>query len=253
VKVIDLKTGVPRISAEKEMSCIKCQHCLAICPHAALSILGRDPEESVTLAHNYPAPNNLEVLMKGRRSVRQYQDENLEAGLIERLLGVARHAPTGINMDGVQFTVIDNKEKLHTFREETYASLASLVEANQLPQERAMYASFVKLWQEKGIDVLFRNAPHLVVTSAPKKCSTPEVDSIIALTYFELFAQSMGVGTLWDGLLEWAIDELVPDLKLSLGVPEDHLFGYVMIFGKPAIEYKRTIAKGPANVVTFSG
>ena len=57
----------------------------------------------------------------------------------------------------------------------------------------------------------------------------------------------------WKGsaFLKWAIDELVPELKLSLGIPEDHLCGYVMVFGKPTIEYKRTIAKGPANVVTF--
>lgn len=191
--------------------------------------------------------------MKGRRSVRQYQEENLDSELIQRLLNVARHAPTGINMDGVQFTVINDKEKLNTFREETYARLAALVESGELPEERAMYASFVKLWCEKGIDVLFRNAPHLVVTSAPKKFSTPVADSIIALTYFELFAQSLGVGTLWDGLLKWAIDELVPELKLSLGVPENHLLGYVMIFGKPAVKYQRTIEKGAANVVTFAG
>lgn len=251
MKVIDLKTGFPRISAEKETNCMKCQHCLAVCPHKALSILGRNPEASEALSQNYPTPDNLEVLMKGRRSVRQYKDENLDAGLIQRLLDVAWHAPTGMNMNGVQFTVINDKVKLHKFREEAYSRLATRVEAGPLPKERAMLASFVKLWQEKGIDILFRNAPHLVVTSSPKKSTTPVPDSIIALTYFELFAQSLGVGTLWNAFLKWTIDELAPELKLSLGIPEDHLFGYAMVFGKPAIEYKRTIAKGPANIVPF--
>jgi len=252
-KVIDLKAGFPRISAEKEAHCIKCQHCLAVCPHAALSILGRHPEASEVLAQNYPDPNNLEILIKGRRSVRQYRDENLDGELIERLLNVAWHAPTGVNANGVKFTVIDNKEKLHMFRDETYLRLGELVDTNQLPENRAMFASFVKLWQEKCVDVLFRNAPHLVVTSAPKKGPTPVADSIIALSYFELYAQSSGIGTLWDGLLKWAIDELVPELKLSLGVPENHLLGYAMLFGKPAIRYKRTVQKGPANITYFTG
>lgn len=170
MKVIDMKTGFPSISTEKEAHCLKCQHCLAICPHAALSIIGRQPEASVSLAQKFPAPENLEILMKGRRSVRQYQDENLDAGMIQRLFDVAWHAPTGMNMNGVQFTVIDNKEKLGEFREKTYARLAELVESNRLPENRAMYAGFVNLWQEKGVDVLFRKAPHLVVTSAPKTC-----------------------------------------------------------------------------------
>jgi nitroreductase len=116
-----------------------------------------------------------------------------------------------------------------------------------------MFARFVKLWQDKGVDVLFRDAPHLVLTSAPVKCPTPLADCIIALTYFELFAQSLGVGTLWNGLLKWAVDELAPELRLRLGVPEDHQLGYAMVFGRPAVDYQRTVEKGAAKLVVFAG
>ena len=30
-------------------------------------------------------------------------------------------------------------------------------------------------------------------------------------------------------------------MKQELGIPADHLFGYAMIFGKPAVSYARTV------------
>lgn len=251
-RIIDMESGYPRIMAEKEASCLKCQHCLAICPTAALSILGRNPEQSRPLKNNLPDPDQLETLIKGRRSIRHYRDENLDPILLQRLFDVAWHAPTGVNMRQVQFSVIDDKEAMAKFREAVYSGLAKLVEAGQLPEERAMFGDFVQPWREIGFDVLFRGAPHLIVASAPRDCACPIPDCLIALSYFELFAQSLGVGTVWNGLAKYAIDELVPELRQQLGIPENHLVGYVMAFGKPAIKFQRTVEKGAANVVRFN-
>ncbi len=250
--IINLDSGTPRIPADKEKFCLKCQHCLAICPTAALSILGKKPEQSREVKGNFPEAQHLETLIKGRRSIRHYKDENLEPELMQRLLDVAWQAPTGVNARKVQFSVIDDKELLAKFRKDTYAGLAKLVEAGELPEERAIYANFVTLWQEKGIDVLFRGAPHLIVTSAPSNCPTPLPDCLIALSYFELFAQTLGVGTLWDGLATYAINELVPTMRNVLGIPEEHLFGYSMVFGKPAVQHQRTVEHGAANVVRMT-
>ncbi len=252
VNIIDLDSGYPQIPAEKEMFCLKCQHCLAVCPTEALSILGKKPEQSRELKENFPDPTQLEMLIKGRRSIRHYEDENLEPELMQRLLDVAWQAPTGVNARQVQFSVIDDKEALAKFREATYAGLSRLIEAGELPDEQAMFASFVKLWQEKGTDVLFRGAPHLIVASAPRNCPTPLPDCLIALSYFELFAQSLGVGTVWNGLATSAIAKLVPELRNKLGIPAEHLVGYVMVFGKPAIQHQRTVEHGAANVVRMT-
>ncbi len=84
--IIDLDSGYPHIPAEKEKFCLKCKHCLAICPTAALSILGKKPEQSRELKGNLPDPQQLETLIKGRRSIRHYKNENLEPELMQRLL-----------------------------------------------------------------------------------------------------------------------------------------------------------------------
>lgn len=248
VKIIALVDGIPTIDAEKEINCLKCQHCLAICPTAALSILGINPNDCQNLDGHLPKPEQLETLIRGRRSVRQYRDENVDPQTIQQLLTVAGQAATGVNARQVLFTVVDDKRMMATLRDKVMAGLDHLIKTDALPDNRKFFEKFVQLWQEKGIDTLFRGAPHLVIASAPRECPTPNADALIALTTFELYAQNQGVGTLWDGFALWAINDLLPELKADLRIPEDHIMVYTMVFGYPAVTYKRTIDHGAANV-----
>ena len=140
VNIIDLQTGYPRIEADKEHTCIRCQHCLAICPTAALSILGRNPNQGRPVKGHLPDPEQMEILIKGRRSVRHYADENLDSSLIQRVLDVAWQAPTGVNMRQVRFSVIDDKDNLAVFRDAAYAGLEELIARGQLPEDKAFFA-----------------------------------------------------------------------------------------------------------------
>jgi len=238
----------PSIAIETETSCYKCQHCLAICPTGSVSILGLDPATSSILAAGYPDPEKLETLIKGRRSVRRYKDENLDPALFQRLLEVAWHAPTGVNSRQVRFTVLDSKDKVAQLRDEVMAGLVRLIKGNALPKEMEFYANFVKIWEEHRIDIIFRGAPHLLITSTPMKVPTPEPDCLIALSYFELFAQNNGVGTLWNGLAKWAINDLLPETRQFLGIPDDHMIGYAMVFGYPDVHFVRTVQHYPALI-----
>jgi len=232
-----------------EELCFECGHCLAVCPKGALSILGKSPNDSTLLQENMPNSDQMETLIKGRRSVRLYRDENVAPETIQKLLDITSHAPTGVNMRSVQFTVIDNKEDMDIFRDAVYSELATVFpeeipEGNHILEYMALAVNDRK---EKGGDMLFRGAPHLVITSSPLATPCPEADTHIALAYFELMAQSMGIGTLWDGLSKGAFS-LMPGFFARLGIPEDHMVGYVMVFGKPAVKYYRTVDRGPANV-----
>ncbi|MEJ2688632.1 MAG: nitroreductase family protein [Deltaproteobacteria bacterium] len=237
----------PKITDEE--GCIQCQHCLAVCPTAAVSILGKDPDASISLAGNLPDPKKLTTLIKGRRTVRRYKDSDLAPALIDELLDAACHAPTGVNARGVLFTVVRERSVMEKLRLEVMENLAKLKEARKLPAGLAgQYLGFtLKAWREEGKDIMFRGAPHLLVTSAPKDCPCPVQDAHIALTTFQLVAQARGVGTVWDGIFMMALS-LLPQLPARLGIPEDHTIGYAMAFGEPAVEYQRTVQRGPARV-----
>lgn len=237
----------PKIT--NEAGCIQCQHCLAICPTAAVSILGLDPEDSLPLTDNLPEPERLATLIKGRRTVRRYKDSDLDAGLIDELLEVACHAPTGVNARGVLFTVVRERSVMQGLRQEIMLDLAKLKEAGKLPAGFVgQYLGYtLKAWQDGGKDIMFRGAPHLLLTSAPKDCPCPVQDAHIALTTFQLMAHVRGVGTVWDGIFMMAL-ALLPHLAGRLGIPDDHTIGYAMAFGEPAVEYQRTVQRGPARV-----
>ena len=247
-RIIVMEEGGPTIAPDREAACYRCQHCLAICPTGALSILGLKPTGSRPLAGAYPDPDKLETLIKGRRSVRRYKPENLEPELLQRLLDVAWCAPTGMNARDVLFTVVDDRQKLARLRGEVMEGLSRLVRGQGLPQGMEFFADFVRVWEEKQIDILFRGAPHLLIASAPRQGASPVPDCLIALSYFELFAQSLGVGTVWNGLTKWAINDLLPETVQRLGIPEDHVIGYAMSFGRPALRYHRTVQRGPARI-----
>ncbi|NTW54635.1 MAG: 4Fe-4S binding protein [Chlorobaculum sp.] len=240
--------GFPNIAPEKEPACLKCEHCLAICPVGAISILGFKPEESLPLKGGFPDPLQLETLIKGRRSVRRYKPESLDPALMQKLLDVAWHAPTGVNSRQVRFTVLDDHAKVARLRDEVMEGLIRLDREGALPASKAYYAKFVKVWEKLRVDLIFRDAPHLLIASAPNSLSSPKEDCMIALTCFELYAQASGVGTLWNGIAAWAIDEMLPEIRRSLGIPDDHLFGYAMLFGKPAVHYARTVQHGSALI-----
>lgn len=242
----DCLTGIialnpkPAIDEEKEGQCFKCQHCLAVCPKGAISIHGKSPEDSIPVNGELPTPEAMGRLIKTRRTIRQYKKENLDKALIHELLETASYAPTAHNSNAVFFSVLDNMEKTEEIKIKFYDSLKKLNVAQKDNPNLVFLSYYLNLWETHGIDQLFCGAPHVVIASAPKNSADPETNTLISLSYFELLANSHGIGTLWNTVMKLILQQ---DLQLQkdLGIPEDHTIGYVMAFGKPAIKYKRAI------------
>lgn len=180
-------------------------------------------------------------LIKNRRSIRRYEQESLDKILIHELLKTASYAPTGENGNSVRFTVVDDIEVMHRLRSITYDAIIKAGEAGNVPENLNFIYEFARLWKQDGVDVIFRGAPHLVIASAPNDCPSPKEDTMIALSYFELLAVSDGLGTLWDGMFKLTLEFIAPELRKIFGIPDNHLIGYAMIFGKPAVRYARAI------------
>jgi nitroreductase/NAD-dependent dihydropyrimidine dehydrogenase PreA subunit len=252
VNILVIGDSIPFIADGRSGDCIGCQHCLAVCPEGAVSVLGLRAEDSFQLDTNDMASYlQIDRLLRGRRSVRRYRDENVDTALIENLLESAFHAPSGRNDRGLSFSVINRREVMDQFRQQTYEGLAEVVKNGELPSGYEFFVDIVNGWKTFDVDLLFRWAPHLVVATAPINSSSPEADGIIALSHFELAAQSVGLGTLWNGLVKMSLT-LLPDLKNLLQIPDDNLVAFTMSFGKPAVSYARSVQYEPViRVVDF--
>ncbi len=235
---------------ENSDNCLGCQHCLAICPTEALSILGNHAHDSTELADRIPTFSQMATLIKGRRSIRQYAPDALPAETLDTLLSTAWHAPTAVNNQSVRFTVLDAPGQVQMLSDECWQRLEDMEHVDSLPEGPLRnYVNIGKaIRQDKGIDLFFRGAPHLIIASSPKTNPAAQTDTVIALSYLELAAQSMNLGTLWNGLAKTLICKVFTDLSERLGIPTDHLVGGMMLLGKPAVQYIRTIERAPANI-----
>ena len=245
--VIDMVAGCPTPKPGRAHHCIGCQHCLAVCPTGALSIFGHRPEDSLPLPQSLPSGSQVAALMRGRRSVRIYEPEPLSPHIIAELLAAAANAPTGKNKRQCLFTVIEDRESMDVLRRETIEGLRRAVAGKRLSEGLSYFRHVVTAW-DQGRDIIFRNAPHLLMVSAPPTISTPDADALIAMTYFELLAAAQGIGTLWNAMIRWAFSVIDVDMYARLGIPEDHFKGYVLLFGRPAVSYHRTVQRDEARI-----
>ncbi len=246
--VIVMEGEYPSIDPGRREMCIGCQHCLAICGPGALRIHGVDPQHSLPLAGNLPTPEQLATLMRGRRSVRRYAERQVADEQIEFLLSTVASAPTGVNNRQVLFTVIDDPRVMDDLRRLVYGTLDTIIREDRLPAGMEFFRAMVEDALKNGRDNIFRGAPHLLIVSAPENSPSPDADCHIALSYFELLAASMGLGTLWSGLAKWAMTIIAPELLARLAVPGNHRVGYMMVFGHPAVTYHRTVQRANEHV-----
>lgn len=237
--------ALPLISPDQEEECIQCQHCLAVCPSGAVSVLGRKPADSLPLSHeSFPRFEQMARFVRGRRSVRHYRNQNVDPALIKQLLAALANAPSGVNRRELTFRVIDDKGVMQRFREKVYAGFTAANAAGCVPERFSYLKDLIKESVDHQTDIILRGAPHALVVSAPPDAPCPNQDVTLALAYFELLAQSAGLGTVWCGLL-WMVLETLPELKADFGLAADHVH-YAMLFGYPAVRYARTVQRDDA-------
>lgn len=241
-----LQFNANKIPQIDEKRCFKCQHCLAVCPVGAISVCEKYPENSDAIWQQNP--DMILNLIKSRRSIRHYKKENLSAEKLQNLKNMLKYVPTGVNNHRLHFSFIDNTEVMNDFRNYVNKRIVDALTVKPVKIIAEKFSRYTKAIIS-GEDIIFRGAPHMIVVSSPLDAPCKDVDPFIALSYFELYAQSMGVGTCWCGLAYYCL-KLMPELTDYLEIPEGYKASYVMLFGEPDIRYSRTVQ--PEEIETIS-
>lgn len=242
-----LKFDENKIPVLDETKCIKCQHCLAICPVGALSIMGKNPDDS-DLPENQPKASEVLSLIKTRRSFRHYKRENVDKKLMDKLKDMLNWVPTGVNNHGLHFSFIDDVEVMDDFRNYTNGKMLRVLTNPALKHLAGKFDRYKNAFL-RGEDIIFRGAPHMVVVSAPVDAPCADIDPVIALSYFELYAQSLGIGTCWCGIV-YAVIKMFPELCEHLEIPEGYKVGYAMLFGMPDEKYQRATQPEQCKIIS---
>lgn len=220
-----------------EAGCIKCQHCFAVCPAGAVTFNGNEAKD-VPSANNFPETEQLENLMKSRRSVRKYQSKEIPWDVLKKLSDTLAYTPTGCNYHKLKLIFVTGK-KADEFREKTKDILLKIIHSPLRFFMPKRYKRFFKM-VDAGDDVIYRGAPAFIVVAVHKNSPCKNEDPIIALTWFELLANAMGLGCCWCGFAQRAFTKF-SSLRKMLELDENYQVGSVILFGYPEIKYQREI------------
>ncbi len=237
--IIKLKDGddFPEIVPGGEDICNSCGHCVAICAQGALDH-ARVPRESSPLIEKDLKINENQAVqfLRSRRSIRFFKNQPVEREKLQRLIEIARYAPSGGNLQLVEWVVFTDPDTIKGIAERTVEWMRKVLEKD--PQSVPPYFPLIVGAWDMDYNSVTWSAPVLIVASAPKAATMGMVDVTLALSYFELAATKLGLGTCWAGLLEGALQTSAA-VREAVGLPEGHPHHYPMMVGHPKRKYAR--------------
>ncbi len=238
--IIEMKTrdSFPAPIRGADELCIKCGHCVSVCPHEAISLNFLRPGDCAPVSKEFsPSPEQVAYLMKSRRSIRRYKDKPVERSVLNELIEVASHAPTGHNSQPVHWLVVENGSDVRALASIVVDWMKSMVQTQPAFAKLMHFDRVISAW-EMGQDKILRDAPHMIVAHALSNLPPSQAACIIALTYLELYASTKGLGTCWAGYFNAAANFFDP-MKEALALPAGHqTFGALMV-GYPQYPYHR--------------
>ncbi len=148
---------------------------------------------------------NFLKLAKSRRSVRQYKQEKIPRGQIEKIIEAGLWAPSAMNRQPIKFFVLEDRGKI---------KLAS----EKIKGERLKTGK--SLWRAELPDPVFYQAPAVIfLCISPPKNRFNLADAAFACQNCLLQARELGLGTVAVGQATMLED--MPEIKKELGLPNN--------------------------------
>lgn len=240
--------------------CNCCSHCIAVCPSDAISHDHLKKEQISGVNRKNLNPDVYRDIVISRRSTRQFKNEPVPREIIERIIDVARYAPTASNNQNVGYIVITDKRLI----EETAGKLFGLGKylysktkkgigrlfVNMTGLSKNRYLRVMNYAQEQNSqnsrDFVLHNAPVLILIHAPKIPFASDNCNIAATTIIN-YAHALGLGTCFIGMIVLAL-RFSGSLRKKLGVPENRKVYAGLVMGYPAYRYANTVSRKKPEV-----
>jgi len=215
-------------------ACFACGHCVAICPREAIDNK-KSPLAMQSEIEEVPklSPEEAKNFIRARRSIRSYKNTPVERETLMQLIDVAHLAPTASNSQGISYLIIDDKKTIELAVEECINWFETDATWSK------MLAGMIKGYRENKVDTILRDAPSIILTLAADDFYNGRENSMISLSYLELYAPSLGLGSCWAGVFEiCARSDNSPMYKI-FNIPEKKKITGAVMVGYPKYSYKK--------------
>ena len=238
--VIELtsKTELPTPVKDFKEYCLACGHCVAVCPTGAFNLDWLTTGKCRSISKELIlSQDQAEQFLRSRRSIRNFKDKPVEREKLEKLLEIACYAPSAKNNQPWHWTVVENPADVKKMAGMVIDWMRTIIKKFPQQAEERGLPRVVEAW-DGGQEKICRGAPHVIVVHGDKDYVLGAEDSATALSYLELYAPSLDLGSCWGGYFFSAVNSY-PPLFDALGIPAGHkAFGAAMV-GYPTLRYQR--------------
>jgi nitroreductase/NAD-dependent dihydropyrimidine dehydrogenase PreA subunit len=251
----------PRAMSDCEEHCIECGHCYAVCPLNAITVLGYEEIEERPLPEEKPVSGKAMMdLLRARRSCRGFRkgvpvpEEDLRA-----IIDAASVAPSAHNTRPLKAYVYRDPGTIEKVRRRTlsyYRRIAPLFKSRAFAliwrlsgldseEHKVLSRAFEQVQTDlDGKDILFYDAPCLLLITAPRLNSMAQGDAWLASENALLYADTIGVATCFNGFLIMAVNWDLR-LRLIMRIPwKERVVGALMV-GYARRDWQREAPRKP--------
>jgi len=173
--------------------------------------------------------------IKNRRSIRKFKPEQIKQEELETILEVAIYAPTGHNDQPWHFTIIQDPDVIQHISDKS----------NEIMAQSEI--EWISKMGKKNRHLLY-NAPTVIVVSGKEGTYSPLTDCSAAIQNMLLAAESLNVGSLWNGLVEACLN--IEEETKALNIPEGYKPYYAICLGYKDCE-QPSVLERHRDVFTF--
>lgn len=178
-------------------TCIECGHCGCYCPSNCFDL----PKEE---HDKMPREDQIQNLYENRRSTRKFMEKELDEVVISSLIEPTGFAPTGQNAQRITVDVILGRKNIQKLILNPLMKLVRVLDCFRLLTLVSGPARGIVKKLREGEDIITWKAPCVLLFRAPAGNVTGKTDAIIAATMVSIKAESMGLGSFWNGVVQMA-------------------------------------------------
>ena len=247
-------------AAQGEVACIKCGHCIAACPNQAIthpdidSSLCEPIEDNANISYDH-----LLAFLKKRHSRREFKKDSVPADVIDKLLQAAVEAPSALNRQSIQYTVITDLVVINQISSKTADFFSKVARSLHNPIGRLffrmmgknLYNDLIALLPEidyivgkckSGHDNVLYNAPCAIILHAPKSDTFAAENAVYNTANILLAAEALGLGACVIGFVTAACKR-DSSIKQTAHIPLDHTVCSTIALGYPIFNYTNSAPK----------
>ncbi len=230
-------------------SCIHCGHCVAICPEATIFPDGNDITKLQTGTFS---ASDFQQFSAGVRTCRSYLQKEVDDKLLNQLVENMKNYPSASNARPIEITIVKTREEVQKLNHQTAQKLIKTIGMITSP----VLMPILRILAPKiGVDKLnnykkqfvarqtpessqvCHHAPVVMLFHAPKtKYGMALADANIWATYTSLYANSLGLGTCFNGFIVNAM-ERSKSMRKDFNIPHNHQVYASLLIGHPKVKY----------------